>query len=289
MLCRSVLYCYLLHRPSAIALINEHRTTTRHWTDSLLSHDQRVVPSHDDSMPSNEFREQIEERYGKQIDDELWRIAMAGVGGQSKFKGNYEAAAAIFRILARNRRLEEEIRSREAKIKSLEQHVQQVSEEERQLLVLDIPDDRDNMPVSASDAKEYFVDNVSNSAKNYILRDVFRSEQVGLYPYNGGFVCHRMFVEFAKASLLMNNGTPERSEELKLLETDMKTTEEELDGLFGSLLSNGRTKKSLFSNDYPDEEAPQAALAAEMLRFALDSLKQKQKSRNESSGHIPLS
>jgi hypothetical protein len=141
------------------------------------------------------------------------------------------------------------------------------------------------MPVSASDAKEYFVDNVSDSAKNYILRDVFRSEQVGLYPYKGGFVCHRMFVEFAKASLLMNNGTPERSEDLKLLETDIKTTEEELDGLFGSLLSNGRTKKSLFSNDYPDEEAPQAALAAEMLRFALDSLKQKQQSRNESSGN----
>jgi hypothetical protein len=90
-----------------------------------------------------------------------------------------------------------------------------------------------------------------------------------------------MFIEFVKASYLMQNGTQERRQEMKFLEEEMKLVENELNHFVGSLLSDGRTKDSLFSDEYENEEFTQSAVAAEILRFALERLKEKQQNRNK--------
>jgi hypothetical protein len=62
-----------------------------------------------------------------------------------------------------------------------------------------------------------------------------------------------MFIEFAKASRLMDNAkmSQQRSEEIQWLKSGMEKVEKELNdgGVWGNLLSNGRTKESLFSMD----------------------------------------
>jgi hypothetical protein len=129
---------------------------------------------------------------------------------------------------------------------------------------------------------ECFVFCVSEAAKHDATRNNFRTKQVGDDPCRGGFVCHRIFIEFVKASRLMDNHTPERSQKVKLLKSDMEDVEKELDKSFSCLLSNC-PESSLFY-DCSEEENPQSTVATELLYRAITSLKQKQLERNESSG-----
>jgi hypothetical protein len=239
-------------------------STTGQWKDPILFHYGQVVSRQYNSLSSDEFREKVEERYGSKIDDELWQQAMTLDVGQSK--ANDPAVLIRCQIFAvQNQILEAKKKNLEAEIKILQAETQNLNQQ------VDKPE------------KQLFVSNVSQAANDPALRLKFREEQVGDVPCRGGFVCHRMFIEFAKASHLMYNGTPERSEELQLLKTDMESVEKELYDVFGSVLTDGRSAKDLFSKDYPDEEEPQSAVAAEMFRFALDRLKLKQQIRKETS------
>jgi hypothetical protein len=84
--------------------------------------------------------------------------------------------------------------------------------------------------------KQYYVVGISEAAKDEHKRTIVRTEQVGDVPCQGGLKCNRIFIEFAKASREMNNGTEERSEVLRLMNSDMDIIKKELDGFWGQLV-----------------------------------------------------
>jgi hypothetical protein len=163
-------------------------------------------------MSSVEFREQVEECYGSKIDEDLWQQVMMEHEGQP-FARNVQVTVAVIRAHAKNKRLKAEI---------------QVLKDEKQVLEAEKQKLTELVQQNHEEEQECFVVIVSEAATDDDLRNEFRTRQVGKDPCQGAFVCHRMFIEFAKASQLMNNGKPERSTELDLLEADMNSVEEDL-------------------------------------------------------------
>ncbi|KAG7370341.1 hypothetical protein IV203_028087 [Nitzschia inconspicua] len=74
--------------------------------------------------------------------------------------------------------------------------------------------------------RQLFVSNVSEAGYDPESLETFRSCQVAKRTCLGGFVCHKMFIEFVTAAHLMTNGDESRNEEVKTLKSAMdKETE----------------------------------------------------------------
>jgi hypothetical protein len=224
---------------------------------------------------SSEFRKQVEACYDGNISDELWQIVTNG--DLWHLVKTVEDAVSVIRREVKSQDAEAKAQNLEAKAQKdaadlirLNAEVQHL----QQLVQQNIVERR----------KECFVRSVSCAAKDDNARGTFRTDQVGSKPCLGGFVCHPMFIEFVKASNFMVNETQERLTAVSLLTTDVGDVIEELQNFLGSTLTNGRKESALLSKDNQEEEAPQSAVAAEMLRFALEKLKEKQSSRNGTSG-----
>lgn len=122
---------------------------------------------------------------------------------------------------------------------------------------------------------QFLVLSVSEAAKDSTTVENFRENQVGQELCRGGFVCHPLYIEFVKAARAMakidaSAQEPNSARHSTQIDSRFRDVEEELT-VTASLLGN-RAERSLFSTSYTDEEGPQSAIAAELLRLALTKL-----------------
>ncbi|KAG7368215.1 hypothetical protein IV203_030958 [Nitzschia inconspicua] len=239
-------------------------------------------------MSCDEFRMGVQKAYGKEITDELWdEVAKMPTWGYVK---SFEFAALLIQQHVETKstiaekdstiaKMKSTIHEKDDKLVELETKLKRIKEQQR---FLEQP------------KKQLIVSSVSEAAKNPIYLKSFRTRQVAQELCQGGFVCHKYFIEFTKAARLMTNGEDSRNQELKVLKSTMEKVKSELDKQYEDLLLQ-RVQNSLYPEEYLDEEAPQSALAADMLRFAVSKLLEIRRSQSnagdvlESYPHISVS
>ncbi|KAG7344762.1 hypothetical protein IV203_032293 [Nitzschia inconspicua] len=123
--------------------------------------------------------------------------------------------------------------------------------------------------------RQLLVSNVSEAAYDSESLETFRSCQVAEGACLGGYVSHKMFIEFVKAAHLMTNGDELRNEQVKTLKRTMDKVKSDMDTQYRPILSQ-RVPNSLFPVKYSGDGALFGSLAAEMLQFAVTELQQSQ-------------
>lgn len=98
---------------------------------------------------------------------------------------------------------------------------------------------------------------IEGAAKEY------RTQVLSSTPVAGGFVANRMFVEFTKASRRMTR-EGETSADTKWSDAIRTITKK-------AQMLSARETRTLFTDDYPDQENPQSALATELIRLAIST------------------
>lgn len=114
-----------------------------------------------------------------------------------------------------------------------------------------------------------FVWSVSVAAKDINgTAKTYRSQVLSSTPVAGGFVANCMFVEFTKAARRM---TREPAQEGETSNVDKRWS-----GAIQTITQKARRLSvretgTLFTQDYPEQENPQSALATELIRMALST------------------
>ncbi|KAG7370338.1 hypothetical protein IV203_028084 [Nitzschia inconspicua] len=229
------------------------------------------------SSPFEEFsRTKVQDAYGKEeISDEVWD-EVTKMNVWSHVTSIHQAVTLIREHVAfkkskaeKQKRIDE-MEKRIAEIQAEMDQQQEINRKKR----LEEQQKR-RRQLSEQEKRQLFVSNVSEAANDSEFLETFRSRQVAERTRRGGFVSHKMFIEFVKAAHLMTNGDESRNEQVKTLKRTMDKVQSEMDTQYGRIISQ-RVPNSLFPTEYSGDKDLQSALAAAMLQFAVRKLQQSQ-------------
>ncbi|KAG7344767.1 hypothetical protein IV203_032298 [Nitzschia inconspicua] len=231
---------------------------------------------------SEEFsRTKVQAAYGKEISDEVWD-EVTSMNLWSSLPSMHAAVVVI----------REHVAHKDAHKKSMDEMIKKIAELQKRIAEIQTEMDQkeeikrkkreeeeeeeQRRQLSEQQKRQLLVSNVSEAANDSDSLETFRSRQVAERVCRGGFVCHKMFIEFVKAANRMTDGHESRNEEVMALKRTMDKVKPELDMQYGNILSQ-RVPNSLFPiHYYSGDEDPKSALAAAMLQFAVRKLQQSQ-------------